>query len=74
MSMRALIHTRARTDTTHLLQHAIKVFPSFHIVSIIEEQPALQHAVVLQTLNLCNSEIQTGDFPHSVQIKGKQGK
>lgn len=34
-----------------------------------------QHTVILQTQNLCNSEIQTGGgFPHSVQIKGKQGK
>lgn len=34
-----------------------------------------QHTVILQTQNLCNSEIQTGGgFSHSVQIKGKQGK
>lgn len=33
------------------------------------------HTVILQTRNSGNSEIQTGGgFPHSVQIKGKQGK
>lgn len=38
MSMHALTHTRAHVHTVHLLfQHAIKIFPSFHTESIIED-------------------------------------
>lgn len=73
-------HTRVHPHTQHtcccnvLLRYFLP-FIQRALQRINQLSFSSRNTAILQTRNLCNSEIQTGGgFPHSVQIKGKRGK